>query len=94
MIFSPMNSMKDMDDDMATHQRVAEAMGEDKMKSMMKGTGEVFSYIERDIYSFNPRISHVSQEFAAVDPEFWTPQPRTLARSASAQRSSKKSPHK
>lgn len=97
LVFSPMSSMKDMDDDLMAHQKVAQAMGEDKMKEMMKGSGEVFSYIERDIYSFNPKISHVSAEFAAADPEFWGPKTRTLARTASADnkpaRSSKKSPH-
>jgi len=98
MVFTPMNSMKDMDDELTMHQKVAEAMGEEKMKDMMKGSGEIFSFIERDIYSFNPKISHVSQEFAAMDPEFWGPQTRTLARTAATEartpKSTKKSPNK
>ncbi len=82
LLFSPMASMKELDEEIAMRPKIAEAMGEDNMKNMMKDSGEVLMYIERDIYSFNPKISDVSKEFASVDPEFWVPQTRTLARTA------------
>lgn len=84
LIFSPLTSLKELDDEKMLDQRVAEAMGMDKWKEMMNGAGEVFQSIERDIYTFNPKISHVSADFAAVDPQFWGTPSQMMARSSTS----------
>jgi hypothetical protein len=54
---------------------MVQAMGEDNFKNMMKGTGDVFTSMESNVYSFNPNMSNVPKEMAALDPKFWTPKP-------------------
>jgi hypothetical protein len=34
---------------------------------------EAYASTESNLYSIKPEKSHVSKEFAAGDPEFWTP---------------------
>jgi hypothetical protein len=86
LIFVPLKSLKDLDDYMAIEPKLMEAMGEENVKNMMKGAGEVFLATESNIYSFNPQISYVSKEFAAVDPEFWAPQPKAGPKPAAGEK--------
>lgn len=89
MLFSPIKSFKELDDEFASQGAFMEAMGEDNMKNLMKSTGDVFLSMESNIYAFNPSMSNVSKEFAAADLKFWTPQP--IAKRPAA---AKKSPSK
>lgn len=41
---------------------------------------EAYARTESNLYSINPEKSHVSKEFAAGDPEFWTPKPQVTAK--------------
>jgi hypothetical protein len=34
-----------------------------------------YAHTESNLYAISPEKSHVSKEFAAGDPEFWTPKP-------------------
>jgi hypothetical protein len=74
-LFSPMKSLKEMDDEFANEGAFMQAMGEDNMKNLMKGAGDVFVSMESNVYAFNPSMSNVSKEFAAADPKYWTPKP-------------------
>jgi hypothetical protein len=74
-LFSPMKSLKEMDDEFANEGAFMQAMGEDNMKNLMKGAGDVFVTMESNVYAFNPSMSNVSKEFAAADPKYWTPKP-------------------
>lgn len=75
LLIEPMKSLKDIDDAFASMGPLVQAMGEDNFKNMMKGTGDVFTSMETNIYSFNPNMSNVPKEMAALDPKFWTPKP-------------------
>jgi hypothetical protein len=75
LLFSPLKSLKEVDDDFANQGAVMQAMGDENVKNLMKGTGDVFLSMETNIYAFNPSISNVSKEFAAGDLKFWTPAP-------------------
>jgi len=75
MIFQPMKSLKEVDDDYASMGAMVQAMGEENFKNMMKSTGDVFVTMESNVYAFNPNMSHVPKEVAAADPKFWTPKP-------------------
>ena len=75
LFFSPMISLKTMDQAPARGLAIREAMGESSAAAMLKTSGEVTASSESFLFSLNPRMSYVSKEFAAVDPEFWTPKP-------------------
>lgn len=75
MLFTPMKSLKEVDDDFASQGALMQAIGDENMKNLMKSTGDVFLSMETNVYSFNPSISSVSKEFAAADLKFWTPKP-------------------
>jgi hypothetical protein len=75
LLFFPLKSLKDLDDDFASQGAMVQAMGEENMKSLMKSAGDVFLSLESNVYAFNPNMSNVSKEFAAGDPKFWTPKP-------------------
>lgn len=75
LLLSPMKSLKEIDDDFANQGALMQAMGDENMKNLMKGTGDVFLSMETNVYAFNPSISNVSKEFAAGDLKFWTPKP-------------------
>jgi hypothetical protein len=75
MLFTPMKSLKDLDDDFASMGGLVQAMGEENFKNMMKGTGDVFVTMESNVYAFNPGMSNVPKDVAAADPKFWTPKP-------------------
>lgn len=70
-----MKSLKEVDDEFANQMAFMQAMGEENMKNLMKGVGDVFVTMESNLYAFNPQMSNVSKEFAAGDPKFWAPKP-------------------
>ena len=72
LLFFPLKSLKDLDDDYASQGSMVQAMGEENMKNLMKTAGDVFLSLESNVYAFNPNMSNVSKEFAAGDPKFWT----------------------
>lgn len=77
LLFSPLKSFKEVDDDFANQGAFMQAFGEENMKNLMKSTGDVFLSMESNVYAFNPNMSNVSKEFAAGDQKFWTPKPMT-----------------
>lgn len=81
LLFFPLKSFKEIDDEFANEKAFMEAFGEENMKNLMKSTGDVFISMETNVYAFNPMMSNVPKEFAAVDPKFWT---KPVARRAPA----------
>src|SRR5712692_1083960 len=75
LFFSPMPSLQTMDAAAARGRAVREAMGEENAAAMLKTSAEVTATTESFLFALNPRLSYVSREFAAVDPDFWTPKP-------------------
>ena len=89
IIFSQLQSLKRLDEEIARGPKVMESMGEENWKNLMKGAGDVLMSQETQIYSFNPAMSNVSAEFAAVDPDFWAPKPEMLAKATTEGKKSK-----
>ncbi len=75
LFFSPMVSLKTMDEAPARGRAIREAMGEENAATMLKTSAEVTAASESFLFALNPRMSYVSKEFAAVDSEFWVPKP-------------------
>ena len=75
VFFSPMVSLKTMDDAPTRGKAMREALGEDNAAKTVKTSAEVTAASESFLFALNPRLSYVSKEFAAADPDFWTPKP-------------------
>jgi hypothetical protein len=88
--FAPMASLKDADID--NGKTLRDAMGEDNRGRMRQinrdaivpGSGQ------DTVFSMNPKMSYVSKEFAATDPEFWSPKPAATTAKVAAKQEVKK----
>ena len=75
LFFAPMVSLKAMDDAPSRGKAMREALGEDNAAKALKTSSEVTAASESFLFALNPRLSYVSKEFAAIDPDFWIPKP-------------------
>ncbi len=75
LFFSPMVSLKTMDEAPARGRAIRESMGDENAATMLKTSAAVTAASESFLFTLNPRMSYVSKEFAALDPEFWIPKP-------------------
>jgi len=79
--FVPMKSLAQNDDLLNLRERLHEAEG-DAAERMQQIAREAYASTESNLYAISPEKSHVSKEFAAGDPEFWTPKPRAPTKAA------------
>jgi hypothetical protein len=82
LLFEPAASLKSLDDQPARSQAFARAMGDSGMKKFMKDVTDAVASTESVLFQFNPKMSYVSKDFAAGDPDFWTPKPAKTVTSA------------
>src|ERR1039457_5330176 len=75
LIFSPMDSLAHMDAAPARLAAARQAMGERNRQRLDALAPEVVQSSGSLLFALNPRMSYVSKEFAAGDPEFWNPKP-------------------
>ena len=50
-------------------------MGEEGRARISKLQQEALLSSNSQVFAFSPKMSYVSKEFAANDPDFWTPKP-------------------
>jgi hypothetical protein len=79
LAFVPMKAVGQNDDLLKRRESVHAAEGE-AAERMQQIASEAYASTESNLYSVNPEKSHVTKEFAAGDPEFWTPKPRVTAK--------------
>lgn len=86
-VFAPMKSLAEIDAAMGRAKAVGEAEGEEGQKKLQKLSADALLSVETQIFAFRPKMSYVSKDFAAVDPEYWTPkpEPQTPSKSKSEQ---------
>jgi hypothetical protein len=72
LTFVPMKAVGQNDDLLKIRERLHAAEGE-AAERMQQIAREAYAGTESNLYSIKPEKSHVSKEFAAGDPEFWTP---------------------
>jgi hypothetical protein len=82
LLLEPSASFKALDDAPARGRALIQAMGESGAKKFLKSAGEVIVNEEALLFAIDPKMSYVSKEFAAGDPEFWTPKPAARKTSA------------
>jgi len=80
LLFEPIAGLKSLDEMPARSRAMYQAMGESGMKRFLKTASEVIVSSESLLFSVNPKMSYVSKEFAAVDPEFWAPKATATAK--------------
>lgn len=80
LFFSTMDSLKTLDDMPARQRALAEAMGADNYRQLMKGSGDTFVSIDSNLFSVSPAMSYVAKATADQDPEFWNPKPAAAAK--------------
>lgn len=78
LLFQAMPSIAALDGEMAGQKARYAAMGEDREK-FMKLVSDSIASEENVLLKFNPRLSYMSKEFIAADPDFWTPKPMRSA---------------
>jgi len=84
LFFIPMKSLQEIDANRARESAVNQALGAEDGQKLLKLISEVFLTNESAIFAFSPKMSYVSKEFAAADPDFWTPKPKAAAKPAAA----------
>lgn len=82
LIFSPMDSLARMDAAPARSAAARQAMGDRSRQRFDSLAPEVVQSSESLLFAFDPRMSYVSKDFAAADPEFWNPKPSAAAKPA------------
>jgi hypothetical protein len=80
LLFSPMDSLSRMDSAPARMAASRQAMGDRGQKHFDMLAPEVVQSIDNLLFAFDPRMSYVSKEFAAADPDFWNPKPNPPAK--------------
>jgi hypothetical protein len=83
--FAPMAALKEADID--NGKTLRDAMGEDNRARMREINREAIvpGSGQDTIFAMSPKMSFVSKEFAAADPEFWSPKPAAAAKVAAKQ---------
>jgi hypothetical protein len=79
LIFEPTAELKTLDNAPTRSRARYQAMGEAGTKRFIKGASETIVSQETLLFQINPKMSYVSKEFAAGDPDFWTPKPRATS---------------
>jgi len=82
LLFSPMGSLAHMDAAPARMAAARQAMGERNRQHFDTLAPDVVQSSESLLFALNPRMSYVSKEFAAQDPDFWIPKPKPPAKPA------------
>lgn len=82
LAFVPMHDLKQNDDLLAWRPLLREAEGETGAGEMQQIASDAYISTESNLYAISPATSHVSKEFAAGDPDFWSPKPAAMAKPA------------
>jgi hypothetical protein len=67
-------------DDLLKRRETLHAVEGEAAERIQQIAREAYASTESNLYSIKPEKSHVSKQFAAGDPEFWTPKPQATKR--------------
>jgi hypothetical protein len=80
IIVTPMRSLQDVDDALETNQALQKANGGALEEQLEELARVAYGASDSRLFSVNQEASHVSKEFAAGDPSFWTPATSSASR--------------
>ena len=84
MVFLPMKSLDEIDTGLMNSKKLADAQGEENQKKMAKMAADGYLSVETNVFAFDPKMSYPAKDFAAADPEFWSPKPASPAKKPAA----------
>jgi hypothetical protein len=73
IVFNPMKSAAEIDHNFQSMKTFSDALGEDGMKQFAELSAAALESSETNLFTFNPRMSYVSEDWIKADPEFWKP---------------------
>ncbi len=94
LIFVPMHALKENDNYLARAPKLREAEGEVGFDRMQQIARDAYRSTESNLYYVSPETSHVSKEFAAGEPAFWSPKPSSDAKTSATKGTPKGAPGK
>jgi hypothetical protein len=82
------NSMADIDTGYSEEKKFMDALGENGVKQFRELLASAVDYSRSELFSINPRMSYVSDEWIKADPDFWKPKPAAApaAKAAAAEK--------
>ena len=93
LILQPLKSLTEVDAFAQTHGKAyQDATGDEGRKKLREAAAAGILNTETNIFAFSPKMSYVSKETAAADPDFWTPKPKAAAKPAEGAPAEKKEP--
>ena len=81
LVLLPMRSLNDWDNTIAGSRALAEALEEIGGDRLRQIGLDAISSTENHVFIVSPEMSHMWKEFAAGDPDFWTPKPAAATKS-------------
>ena len=91
LIFQPMTSMADFDAYAQMHGKAyQDALGEENRTRIRDLQGAAVNSSSSQAFAFSQKMSYVSKEFAAGDPDYWTPKPAVAAKVPATKKEEKK----
>jgi hypothetical protein len=84
VIVTPMQSLRDVDTALETDQALEEADGGALEEHLQELARVAYGASDSRLFSVRQAASHVSKEFAAGDPNFWTPATPSTSRTGTA----------
>ncbi len=82
LFFEPSTSLKALDGASERSQALMQAMGDSGAKHFSKLESDSIASSQSRLFVLDPRLSYMSKDFAAADPDFWNPKPLEAAKPA------------
>jgi hypothetical protein len=90
LVFIPRKSFEELDEGLARSKAFQEAEGQENVKRLERIAAEAYVNVESGLYRLAPKISYVSKEFAASNPDFWTPKAEAVESASTAKKQLKR----
>jgi hypothetical protein len=73
LVFVPMRSLSEVDQNMMDEKKFFAAVGEDGMKKISELSSACLESVQSNLFQFNPKMSYPADEWVKADPGFWKP---------------------
>jgi hypothetical protein len=83
LVLVPVKSLGHIDDHPAQHSVLEGPTGTQGQEPLDTIAAAAYIKVESNLFSFSPKMSYVSKDFAARDPEFWLPKATPAAKASS-----------
>jgi hypothetical protein len=73
IVFNPLKTAAEIDHNIGHMKDFSDALGEEGMKKMAELSAAAIESSQSNLFTINPRMSYVSEDWIKADPEFWKP---------------------